>query len=96
MVSSFKTSVLQNGRPSSLTPCESRIHIRERFTDTTLLCEKMGTKDDAGKLIFKQTAYDDKLTLSIEDQLFLDIMNREFHTDEARPTQHHGQSAHPI
>ncbi|KAI3353805.1 hypothetical protein L3Q82_005027 [Scortum barcoo] len=57
--------------------------LRERFTDTCSPCEKIQTKDDVGKLIFKQTADDDKLALSGEDQIFLDIMNREFHKDEA-------------
>ncbi|KAK5847425.1 hypothetical protein PBY51_016551 [Eleginops maclovinus] len=82
-VSSFKTSILENGRPSFLTPCESRIHVRERYTDTCPLGEKTQTKEDVGKLIFKQTADDDKLALSVEDQTFLDIMNREFHKDKA-------------
>ncbi|KAK0144244.1 hypothetical protein N1851_017386 [Merluccius polli] len=81
-VNSFKTSILENGRPSFLTPCENRIHVRGGFTNTCPPCEKTQTKDDVGKLIFKQRADDDKLAFSIEDQDFLDIMNREFHKDE--------------
>lgn len=58
-VNSFKTSIFENGRPSFLIPCENRIHLMERFTNTCSPFEKTQTKDDVGKLIFKQTVDDD-------------------------------------
>ncbi|KAI3368169.1 hypothetical protein L3Q82_007896 [Scortum barcoo] len=77
------------GKPVFSPPVRAEFILGRRFTDTCSPCEKIQTKDDVGKLIFKQTADDDKLALSGEDQIFLDIMNREFHKDEANNIRLH-------
>lgn len=41
------------------------------------------TCTDVGKLIFSQTENDYKLAASVEDELFLQIMNQEFCKDDA-------------
>ncbi len=80
MVSTFKTSVLENGRPSFLTPCKNSISSKERFTseDPRLFIRSTKRSHDIGKHIFKQTKDDNMLALSGEDEAFLDIMDNEF------------------
>ncbi len=80
MVSTFKTSVLENGRPSFLTPCKNSISSKERFTseDPRLFIRSTKRSHDIGKHIFKQTKDDNMLALSGENEAFLDIMDNEF------------------
>lgn len=57
MVSTFKTSVLENGRPSFLMPCKNSICSKERLTseDHRLFIKSTKRSHDIGKHIFKQT-----------------------------------------
>lgn len=80
-VNSFKTNVLNNGRPSFLTPCNNTIHTKEKYTDKCSYLEN--ARDELGKRLFKQTTDDDKVALSVEDASFLNIMHSEFERDEA-------------
>lgn len=80
-VNSYKTNILDNGCPSFLSPCENRIHTK-KFTEEAPRFENTA-KDELGKHIFKQTAHDDKLALSAEDEAFLNIMHNGFAKDEA-------------
>lgn len=83
-VSTFKTSVLENGRPSFLTPCKNSICFKERFTsEEHRLIRSTKRSHDIGKHIFKQTKEDNMLALSREDEVFLDIMDNEFTKDKA-------------
>ncbi|KAK7939207.1 hypothetical protein WMY93_002533 [Mugilogobius chulae] len=80
-VNSFKTNILSNGRPSLLTPCLSTIHIKDKYTET---CPTLNvTQKELVKHIFLQTSDDDKVALSAEDALLLDIMQKELTKDEA-------------
>lgn len=74
-VTSFWTNVLENGRPSLLSPCPKHLKVKERFSSTIL--------DDCnlGCSIFRRTKDDDKVGLSIEDKLFLELMDREMFMD---------------
>ncbi|KAK3523877.1 hypothetical protein QTP70_013679, partial [Hemibagrus guttatus] len=85
MVSTFKTSVLENGRPSFLMPCKNSICSKERFTseDPRLFIKSTKRSHDIGKHFFKQTNEDNMLALSKEDEVFLDIMDNEFTKDDA-------------
>lgn len=82
-VNSYKTNVLENGRPSFLTPCNNKIHVRERHAEGGSHSENAKVKDELGKHIFRKTADDERLALSIKDELFLNIMHDEFNKDES-------------
>jgi len=78
-----KTSILDNGHPSFLSPCESRIYTKLKFTEECLSSKSVQVKDELTKHIFKQTTDDDKIALSAEDNTFLNIIHNEFTKDEA-------------
>lgn len=80
-VNSFKTNILNNEHPTFLSPCPNKIHIKEKYTENCPRLEK--TQVELGKDIFQQTTDDDKVALSAEDALFLDIMHKDFEKDEA-------------
>lgn len=74
-VTSFRTNVLENGRPSLLTPCPKYLKVKEKFNTTVFddysLCSS----------IFERTKDDDKVGLSIEDKLFLELMDEQMYMD---------------
>lgn len=77
-VDSFKTNIL-NGRPTILSTCENTICVKEKYSDS---CPSLvNTQVELGKHIFQQTTDDDKVALSAEDALFLDIMHKDFAKD---------------
>ncbi|KAL0150123.1 hypothetical protein M9458_054550 [Cirrhinus mrigala] len=94
MVSVFKTHILDNGRPSLLTPCQSHIKVKEKlchggehksgvfphaFNHAT---EGVQAEDKLGLKVFDRTKNDNKPAMSFEDEIFLKIMQAEFHQDE--------------
>ncbi|RXN31543.1 hypothetical protein ROHU_004747 [Labeo rohita] len=96
MVSVFKTHILDNGRPSLLTPCQSHIKVKEKlchggehksgvfphaFNHAT---EGVQAEDKLGLKVFDRTKNDNKPAMSFEDETFLEIMQAEFHQDEQK------------
>ena len=93
-VAVFKTNVLQNGRPSLMTPCQSHIYVKEKVsyggehrhgTSTYLASHSavsVSAEDKLGQGLFVRTENDDKPALSFEDETFLNTMQEEFHQDE--------------
>lgn len=92
-VNVFRTNVLQNGRTSFLTPCDGMIHVKEKFS--ALIQQQhcnppfspkevapATDTDNLGGKVFQRNPDDDKLALSVEDGLFLEIMNREVYIDD--------------
>ncbi|RXN13488.1 hypothetical protein ROHU_009677 [Labeo rohita] len=79
-VNTYKTNILDNGRPTFLRPCENKIHIKDKYIES---CHTLKTQAELGRHIFQQTADDDKVALSAEDALFLDIMHKDFTKDDA-------------
>ncbi|XP_055367455.1 uncharacterized protein LOC114862962 [Betta splendens] len=80
MVKTFKTNVLENGRPSIFQPCTSFIHAREARHDYDQRCsvnEKM-----LGQSVFIQTEHDNKPAPSVEDKVFLKRMDAKVYRDE--------------
>lgn len=67
--------MLENGCPSLLSPCLKHLKVKEKFGTTVL--------DDCslGSSIFERTKDDDKVGLSIEDKLFLELMGKEMFMD---------------
>lgn len=53
-VNSYKTNILDNGRPSFFSPCENRIYTKVKFTEDNPLFESVQPKDELSKHIFKQ------------------------------------------
>ncbi|CAB3978844.1 Hypothetical predicted protein [Paramuricea clavata] len=87
-VSSYKTHILPNGRPSILEPCpnalivkqppeyESNFKGKETFSN--------GYFDDGlAKNVFVRTEKDDKPGMSVEDRKFVDIMERNLEKNDA-------------
>ena len=82
-ISCYNTHILQNGRPSFLSPCPNRFHIQGHISDhqnneTIKRKEtfKNGKFDDGlGGNVFARTKDDNKPGQSVEDQRFLEIMN---------------------
>ncbi|XP_056419493.1 uncharacterized protein LOC130360962 [Hyla sarda] len=75
-----------NGRTSCLCPCTNSLHIKERLVNPTYhqsiqRCMEdlasIGDTDELGCKVFERTRDDDKPAPSVEDTLFLEIMDRE-------------------
>lgn len=79
-VNAYKTHVLHNGRPSIFEPCPSFMHIKE---------SKQGVNrpDKApermlGQTVFNRTEHDNKPAPSVEDTIFLEIMDKNVFRDD--------------
>nr|XP_054596974.1 uncharacterized protein LOC129163443 [Nothobranchius furzeri] len=88
-VTSLKTHVLANGRPTHFTPCGNHFNVKTELSlpvrppipsNTNVKQSGAGTglEDD----VFCQTKNDNKLAPSMEDLSFLKIMDDEFKQDE--------------
>nr|XP_055046841.1 uncharacterized protein LOC129432444 [Misgurnus anguillicaudatus] len=92
-VNTFKTSIFMNGRPSQMEPCENNIQIKEKFCHynehltslaPSLKLEFATTHTKSNTTdIFQSTKDDDKLAPSMEDLVFLKIMQKEVYQDES-------------
>lgn len=86
-VTTFKTNVLENGRPSFLQPCTSFMHVKEKIRQGgeshDSLSRPIVTEKTLGQTIFDRTESDNKPAPSIEDTIFIRIMNKEVYRDEA-------------
>lgn len=88
-VSALKTHVLDNGRPSFLTPCDNRFSVKENFS---LMSHTKATPQQAqspnprtkpavenlGETVFCRTVTDNQLAPSVEDTIFLKKMEGVF------------------
>ncbi|XP_073469696.1 uncharacterized protein [Aquarana catesbeiana] len=102
-ITTLKTSVLTNGRTSLLSPCHNSFIVKESFGRSTQHCdsstlygkEEVNSNietDNLGITVFQKTKDDDKQALSIEDQTFLQIMDREAYQDD----NHSWMAPHPF
>ncbi|KAI4879018.1 hypothetical protein NFI96_009717, partial [Prochilodus magdalenae] len=91
-VTSFHTSVLENGRTTFLTPFPNHMYIKEQFgtqnqSDSSnfspLPVTPIFNERNLGKTIFEKTKDDDKIGLSTEDKMFLELMDKEMYIDDA-------------
>lgn len=80
-VNVLKTHVLDNGRPSYLTPCDSHFSVKEDFSlsqakaisnqlPSTHPHQKL-TAENLGETVFYRTNKDNRLAHSVEDMIFL-------------------------
>ncbi len=89
-VNTFFANTLENGRPSLFKPCPNLYNVRERFNDTHMsgLHSAVHThspgednKKHVRQDVFEKTKDDEKLAPSIEDAIFLDIMEKSMYKD---------------
>ncbi|XP_054591066.2 uncharacterized protein [Nothobranchius furzeri] len=79
-VDTFKTHVLDSGRHSIFQPCASVMHVKE--TQPSFSKPNKTTERLLGHTVFNQTEHDNKPAPSIEDILFLEIMDRNVYRDD--------------
>ncbi|XP_062413389.1 uncharacterized protein LOC119222763 [Pungitius pungitius] len=82
-VSTFKTSVLENGRPSIQRPCEGFMKLTEHVSHSREQKNKphKASSKVLGLDVFNETESDNKPAPSIEDTIFLEIMEQETYRD---------------
>ena len=80
-VNSYKTHVLDSGRHSIFQPCTSFMHVKE----TPPSFNRPGKSPERllGRTVFSQNEHDNKPAPSIEDILFLKIMDTSVYRDDA-------------
>ncbi|XP_064462753.1 uncharacterized protein LOC135373586 [Ornithodoros turicata] len=92
-ISTFTTTLLENGRASTFTPCPSHVFIKENVAQGAAIanltsmpawsCDTLSYIQGLGDSVFETSKDDNKLAPSIEDKQFLEIMNKTFTKDEA-------------
>lgn len=88
----MKTCILENGRPSHFATCENKIKVKEnpngkdekKRTRPNRDIENASTATNLGETVFNATEDDNQLAHSIEDSVFLQIMEEEFFQDETK------------
>ncbi|XP_055017007.1 uncharacterized protein LOC129411103 [Boleophthalmus pectinirostris] len=90
-VNTLKTHVLDNGRPSYLTPCNSRFSVKESFALSQYKAisnplpppslRAKPTDENLGETVFNQTNEDNRLAHSAEDLIFLGRTEQIFKDD---------------
>ena len=80
-VNTFKTNVLDSSRHSIFQPCTSFMHVKE----TPRSLNRSGTAPEStlGQTVFNRTENDNKPAPSVEDTIFMKIMDTNVYRDEA-------------
>ncbi|KAG1924823.1 hypothetical protein F2P79_025910, partial [Pimephales promelas] len=92
-VNAYKTNILSNGRTSFFSPCTKSINIAERGESPFLSylpdppCSQCSKANESYTKSLKENVFfrspeDDKAALSVEDKVFLDIMDKEVYRGE--------------
>lgn len=93
-VAVYKTSVLPNGRPSFMVPCQNEISVKEKLAyggeqrpDIYPCLSSYGSinmpaEEKLGVSVFTRQTCDNEPALSFEDESFLNIMQKEFCQNE--------------
>lgn len=89
-ISVYRTNILQNGRASLLSPCKNSIQVKERLSCHTPNLSIQSSvhhlereTDDLGSQVFQRTQHNDKLALSIEDEVFLETLEQQVYKDSS-------------
>ncbi|KAF3699655.1 hypothetical protein EXN66_Car015342 [Channa argus] len=90
-VNVYKTCVLNNGRTSLFEPCNNGLHVKEEvntpalYTRTLNITDiiKSDETDSLGEELFRRTPHDDIPTISVDEKVFLDILDKEMFVNEA-------------
>lgn len=86
-VSAFRTNVLAGGRHSILSPCTSSLIVKEKINGpetphifpTFSAYSHSNKVDSLNRNMFQRTQHDEKLGMSIEDELFLHLTDKCLH-----------------
>lgn len=78
-VSSYKTVILENGRPTVFGKCDSFLQLKEKSHTAR---PSKAPELTLGQTVFNRTEHDNKLAPSIEDTLFLEIMDKAMYRDD--------------
>lgn len=78
-VCTFKTVILENGRPTALEHCDNFLQLTELSQSKR---QVKAPEQMLGQTVFNRTENDNKPAPSIEDNLFLEIMDKEMYKDE--------------
>ncbi|XP_011487025.2 uncharacterized protein LOC105356652 [Oryzias latipes] len=78
-VNSYKTVILENGRPTVFAQCDNFRHLKETPCTNSL---SKAPEQTLGQSVFHTSENDNKLAPSIEDKVFLDIMEKDMYRDE--------------
>ncbi|XP_021180355.2 uncharacterized protein LOC110369531 [Fundulus heteroclitus] len=81
-VTTLKTHILTNGRPTHFPPCENHFTVKSETSSPNL--KGYIHNESIGKNVFCQTTNDNKIAPSMEDLLFLKLMNNECVQDETQ------------
>ena len=91
-VNTFYTNALERGRPTIFEPCPNVLQIKEKYSinqapDRPAACSREKPtcnkeEDHLGCTVFQQTKDDNKVAPSIEDTIFLEIMEHGLRKDE--------------
>lgn len=91
-ISVYRTNVLHNGRASFLNPCTNVFQVKEKPDGSTPYHGhqspeeapvQMEKTDDFASSVFQRTHHDDKPATSVEDKVFLKIMDKEVYMDNS-------------
>ncbi|KAL3967947.1 NLR family CARD domain-containing protein 3 [Sarotherodon galilaeus] len=88
-VDAYHTNVLENNRPSFFRPCPNMVHIKENYGSKSERKAFPTTETSRvkactlGSTVFDTSEDDNKIGLSIEDKLFLEVMKREMFIDDS-------------
>ncbi|KAJ8369536.1 hypothetical protein SKAU_G00095640 [Synaphobranchus kaupii] len=98
-VAAYRTNVLENGRHSHFSPCPNHLVLKENFTmrtserplssqnqqlpHLTYSSVQNAVDRSLGSKIFERTEDDNKVTPSIEDKQFIQLMDKEVFMDNA-------------
>ena len=85
--STFKTHILQDGRPTIFERCSNLLHIEEPTSANNHTRKESffqgKFEDGLAQNVFQQTKYDNRPGLSIEDRKFINIMDTGMEKDES-------------
>lgn len=84
-VRTFKTTVLDDGRPTLLQTCTSLLRIKENIHQGEGAKEKKSkaVEETLGQSVFSHSEHDNKLASSVEDDIFLKLMDEEVYISES-------------
>ncbi|XP_057699488.1 collagen alpha-1(XI) chain-like isoform X2 [Corythoichthys intestinalis] len=78
-VNAYKTNVLENGRPSICTPCNSSLRLKENACQGGEQQALEGLRHN----VFNETSVDNRTGPSMEDTIFLELMEKEMFKDKS-------------